>query len=71
MSNLAITQAHPQNNAKKLGKSIMAIGIIKIWYLSATIKAEPIQYKPNENQPNPKNQAPIKVFNNLDVKFIV
>ena len=33
-------------------------------------KAEPIQYKPNENQPNPKNQADKKILINEDWKFI-
>ena len=38
--------------------------------MSATKKAEPIQYKPNENQPNPKNQADKKILINEDWKFI-
>ena len=67
---LAQTQAHPQNTANKLGKSIIAIGIKKTWYVSAIKKAEPIQYKPNENQPNPKNQADKKILINEDWKFI-
>ena len=37
--------------------------------MSATKKAEPIQYKPNENQPNPKNQAEKKIFIIEDKKF--
>ena len=27
-----------------------------MWYVSATIKAEPIQYNPNRNHPNPSAQ---------------
>ena len=38
--------------------------------MSAIKKAEPIQYKPNENQPNPKNQADKKILINEDWKFI-
>jgi len=30
--------------------------------VSATMKAEPIQYRPNENHPNPKNHPDMKVF---------
>ena len=30
--------------------------------MSAIKKAEPIQYKPKENQPNPKNQADKKIL---------
>ena len=38
--------------------------------MSAIKKAEPIQYKPKENQPNPKNQADKKILINEDWKFI-
>jgi len=34
--------------------------------VSAIKKAEPIQYKPNENQPNPKNQPDRKILINED-----
>tara|TARA_B100000927_G_C16104129_1_gene324392 strand:+ start:380 stop:484 length:105 start_codon:yes stop_codon:yes gene_type:complete len=34
--------------------------------VSAIKKAEPIQYKPNENQPKPKNQADKKIFKKED-----
>ena len=39
-------------------------------YVSATIKAEPIQYKPTENHPNPKIQAARKVFKRDGIKLI-
>ena len=71
LTSLAQIKAHPQNTANKLGRSIIAKGIKKKWYVSAIKKAEPIQYKPNENHPNPKNQADKKTFFNEDWKFIL
>ena len=38
--------------------------------VSATIKAEPIQYRPNANQPNPKNHPAIKVCFNEERRVI-
>ena len=67
---LAITNAAPQKTANMLGKRTTAIGIKKIVQVSATIKAVPIQYKPIENQPNPRTQAAKKVFKREGVKLI-
>ena len=62
VNKLAKTQARPQKIDNRHGNIIMANGINTLWYVSANKKAEPIQYKPNENHPNPRNHPDIKVF---------
>ena len=42
-----------------------------MWYVSATIKAEPIQYKPNRNHPNPSAQLAKNVCLSEDSKDIL
>ena len=70
VNNLARKNAKAQNNAKILGKIITAKGIRNIWYVSATKNAEPIQWSPNENQPNPRNQEAKKVFLSEGIRLI-
>ena len=42
-----------------------------MWYVSATIKAEPIQYNPNRNHPNPNAQPAKNVWLSEDNKDIL
>ena len=62
VNNLANTQAKPQKIDKRHGSITIANGINILWKVSATKKAEPIQYKPNENHPSPKIHPDKKVF---------
>lgn len=66
----AKTQAIPQKIANIDGKIMIANGISALWYVSSTIKAEPIQNKPNENHPNPKSHPDIKVFFKEEFKVV-
>ena len=68
VNNLANKQARPQKIANIDGKITIATGISILWYVSTTIKAEPIQYRPNENHPNPKNHPDTKVFIKEELK---
>ena len=71
VNNLANKNANPQKMANRLGKKITANGMKWIWYVSATIKAEPIQYKPNKNHPNPRAQPAKNVCLSEDNKDIL
>ena len=70
VSNLARTQARPQKIANKHGSIMIANGINNLWKVSATKKAEPIQYKPNKNHPNPKHHPDKKVFFKEELRVI-